>query len=181
VLAGEAGLALLAWGVARWLGIPLVDQLHPSLDSVVWGVAATIPLLLGLGRILEAESGALKQLVDLVLEHVGPLLAGRSAAQLALLAALAGVGEELLFRGVVQAGLAGVLPSAGALLAASLLFGLAHAASSAYAMLAFAMGLYLGALFLIQGGLLAPIITHALYDFVALLYLTRRWRQQAGR
>ena len=147
---------------------------------MLWGIAATIPPLLGLAWILKSQRRALRGLVALVLEQLGPLLAGCSPAQLAFLAAFAGVGEELLFRGVVQTGLTGVLPSAGALLAASLWFGLMHAASPAYAVLAFVMGMYLGALFLIQGGLLAPIVTHALYDLVALLSVVRRWRQQAA-
>jgi membrane protease YdiL (CAAX protease family) len=170
----------LAWGLGRWLGISPFAQLHPSLPALVWGVAATIPLLLGLAWILNAESEPLKRLVALVLEHLGPLLAGRSATQLLLLAALAGVGEELLFRGVLQAGLTRVLPSVGALIAASLLFGLAHAASATYAVLAFGVGVYLGGLFLIQGSLLTPIVTHALYDFVALLYVARSWRPPAS-
>jgi membrane protease YdiL (CAAX protease family) len=34
--------------------------------------------------------------------------------------------------------------------------------------------LYLGWLWLASGNLLAPIITHGLYDFLALAYLTRR-------
>jgi membrane protease YdiL (CAAX protease family) len=148
---------------------------------VLWGLAGTVPPLLGLAWILQSESGPLKDLVALVLEQLGPLLARCSPAQLALLAALAGGSEEMLFRGAIQAGLTEVLPSGAALLAASLLFGLMHAASPAYAVLAFLMGLYLGALFLIQGGLLAPIITHALYDLVALLYVAGRWRPQAAR
>jgi hypothetical protein len=95
--------------------------------------------------------------------------------QLALLAALAGIGEELLFRGVLQVGLARVLPDAGALVAASALFGLVHFVSPAYVLLAGVVGLYLGGLFLFQGNLLVPIIAHALYDFVALIYVTRRY------
>jgi membrane protease YdiL (CAAX protease family) len=43
------------------------------------------------------------------------------------------------------------------------------------------MGLYLGGLFLVQGSLLAPIVTHALYDLVALLLVVQRYRaSQAG-
>ena len=45
----------------------------------------------------------------------------------------------------------------------------------AYALLATAMGWCWG-LFLVTGNLLAPIVTHALYDFLALLYLVRRTR-----
>jgi membrane protease YdiL (CAAX protease family) len=125
---------------------------------------------------LQARSGPLYRLVALVVHQIGPLLVQRSTGQLALLAAVAGLGEEVLFRGVVQVGLARVLPVAGALFAASALFGLVHFVSRAYAILAGIMGFYLGTLFLIQGSLLAPVITHALYDFVALIYVARRYR-----
>jgi CAAX protease family protein len=176
-VAGEAGLALLAWGLGRWLGISPLENLDLSPSALAWGVAGTIPLLIGLVWILQSDSKPLQRLVALVHQHLGPVLAGCSLTQLALLATLAGIGEELLFRGVVQAGLAQVVPSAAAVIAASLLFGLAHAASATYALLAFVIGAYLGILFLIQGNLVAPIVTHALYDFVALVHVARRWRR----
>jgi membrane protease YdiL (CAAX protease family) len=140
------------------------------------GLAATVPLLLGLAWMLAARSGPVHRLVALVVEQLGGLLASRSPAELALLAALAGVSEEVLFRGVAQVALARVLPEAAALLTASVLFGLVHFATRTYAILAGVMGLYLGMLFLVQGNLLTPIITHALYDFVALVYVARRYR-----
>jgi hypothetical protein len=104
------------------------------------------------------------------------VLASRSAAELALIATLAGLAEETLFRGVVQVGLTRVLPAAGALMVASAAFGLAHFVTRTYAVLAAIAGLYLGALYLLQGNLLVPIVAHALYDFVALMYLVRRYR-----
>jgi CAAX protease family protein len=135
-----------------------------------------VPLLLGLAWVLAARSGPVHRLVSFVVEQMGRLLAARSPAELALLATLAGVSEEVLFRGVAQVALARVLPEAAALLAASVLFGLVHFASGTYAILAGVMGLYLGVLFLVQGSLLTPIVTHALYDFVALVYVARRYR-----
>jgi membrane protease YdiL (CAAX protease family) len=173
-VAGEAGLALLAVGLARVLGISPLAQL--GWRSFLWGVLATPPLLLALIWVLKRQNGRLRQLVDFVVGQLGPILTGRSAAELALLAALAGVGEELLFRGVVQAGLARLVPNPLALLSASVLFGLAHFATSTYAVVAGLMGLYLGGLFLLQGSLLAPIVTHALYDLVALLLVVQRYR-----
>jgi uncharacterized protein len=175
-VAGEAGLALLAVGLGRVLGISPLAQLQPGWRSFLWGVLATPPLLLALIWVLKRQNGRLRQLVDFVVGQLGPLLAGRSAAELALLAALAGVGEELLFRGVVQAGLARLVPTPLALFSASILFGLVHFATSTYAVVAGLMGLYLGGLFLVQGSLLAPIVTHALYDFVALLLVVQRYR-----
>jgi membrane protease YdiL (CAAX protease family) len=175
-VAGEAGLALLAVGLGRVLDASPLPLLRPSWSSFRWGVLATAPLLLGLIWVLKRPAGRLRQLVDYVVRELGPILARRSAVELALLAALAGIGEELLFRGLVQGGLMRVVPGYLALLSASALFGLAHFATSTYAVVAALMGLYLGGLFLMQGSLLAPIVTHALYDFVALIILVRRYR-----
>jgi CAAX protease family protein len=121
----------------------------------------------------------IRSLVQLVVEQIGPWLVRCSALELAALAAMAGISEEILFRGTIQVALARVVGDGWALLAASTAFGLIHYASRAYAVLALVMGLYLGALFLLQGNLLAPIITHGLYDFVALLGLSRRYRSLA--
>jgi membrane protease YdiL (CAAX protease family) len=90
---------------------------------------------------------------------------------------VAGLGEELLFRGLVQAGLARLISGpAGiwiALLAASLLFGVFHWLSTTYALLAAAAGLYFGWLLIATGSLWPPVVAHALYDFAALWYLLR--------
>jgi uncharacterized protein len=116
----------------------------------------------------------IRRLVALVSRQIGPAIAACSAAQLALLALAAGVSEEVLFRGVVQAGLTRMVSAWPALIAASVAFGLVHFASRAYAAVAGIIGLYLGALYHWQGSLLAPIVTHTLYDFVALLCVARR-------
>jgi hypothetical protein len=113
------------------------------------------------------------RLMEAVQEQVAPLFAGATAAQLATVALLAGVGEEALFRGVLQEALAGAVPGWAALLLASLVFGAAHWVTPTYAVLAAAVGLYLGGLYLISDNLLAPIVTHALYDLVALAVLAR--------
>jgi membrane protease YdiL (CAAX protease family) len=123
---------------------------------------------------LTTKWSPIRRLVALVTEQIGPLLAGCSVAELALLAVGAGVSEEVLFRGVVQTGLARAAPAWLALLTASVAFGLVHCASRAYAAVAGVMGVYLGWLFLAQGSLLAPIVTHTLYDLMALVYLARR-------
>jgi membrane protease YdiL (CAAX protease family) len=168
-------------GLGRVLGVSPLAHLEPSWPSFLWGVLATPPLLIALVWVLNRPAGRLRRLVDFVVGELGPTLAGRTAAELALLAGLAGLGEELLFRGVVQAGLAQLVPNSLALLAASVLFGLAHFATSTYAVVAGLMGLYLGGLFLVQGSLLAPVVTHALYDLVALLLVVQRYRaSQAG-
>ena len=93
------------------------------------------------------------------------------------MAAAAGLGEELLFRGLVQAGLAKLIPGAAgvwiALVVASLVFGIFHWLNTTYAFLAALAGLYFGLLLMATGSLWPPIVAHALYDFVALWYLLR--------
>jgi membrane protease YdiL (CAAX protease family) len=113
------------------------------------------------------------RLVHLVEERIGPLFAGASPGELALVAALAGVGEEVLFRGVLQEALALRLPTWAAIVGAGLLFGAAHWVSHTYAALAAVVGCYLGAVYHLTGTLAAPILTHASYDLVALLMLAR--------
>jgi len=169
-------LALLAVGLGRLVGISPLATLQPSWRSLLWGVLATLPLLLALSWVLRSPSGPLRRLVDFVVAELGPVLARRSILELAFIAALAGLGEELLFRGLIQSGLARLLPVPLALLSSSILFGLAHFATSTYAVVAGLMGLYLGGLFLLEGSLLAPMVAHAFYDFVALLLVVQRYR-----
>jgi hypothetical protein len=123
----------------------------------------------------------MRRLVALVLEQLGPLLASRSPVELVLLAALAGLAEEMLFRGVMQIGLARLLPDGVALGVASAVFGLAHFITPAYALLAGLAGLYLGGLFLLQGNLVAPIVAHAVYDVVALTCVARLYQNHSTR
>ena len=88
-----------------------------------------------------------------------------------MIAALAGIGEETLFRGVIQAAVAQHVGGPRGvwlgLLVAAVLFGLLHPVTPMYAVLAGAIGLYLGWLWLVGGNLLLPIVTHGVYDFVA--------------
>jgi uncharacterized protein len=134
---------------------------------------ATVPLLLALRWCLRTSWQPATRLVALVTEKLGPLFRGASVPELAVLALLAGVGEEALFRGVLQDAFATWLPIGIALTLGGLVFGAAHWISPAYAVVAGIVGLYLGSLYLVTQNLLAPIVTHALYDFVALLVLAR--------
>src|SRR5207249_730032 len=65
-----------------------------------------------------------------------------------------------------------ITPLAGIVLA-SLLFGLMHPITPFYVVLAALMGAFLGWIFIVTDNLLPAIITHGLYDFLALTYLTR--------
>ncbi len=158
-----------AW--AWWRSLPLGAALRPEPLEVALGLVASLPavaLLLGLaGPQARAVPGvaALQETFAMIRDLLGPV----SWWQLLLIAAMAGLSEEVLFRGVVQMELG--------LVAASVLFGLCHPLGAGYVVYAALLGLYLGLVAKLTGGLAAPVTAHAFYDAVGLWYLTRRWRE----
>ncbi len=76
--------------------------------------------------------------------EVVPMLDKSSWSEIALIALSAGVGEEMLFRGVVQASLSAWLGVRWGLGLASVLFGLLHPISITYMVITAFLGLYLG-------------------------------------
>ena len=76
----------------------------------------------------------------------------------------------------MQTNLAGAMGVVPALLVTSVLFGLVHFVTSTYAVMAGIIGVYLGVISIWSGNLLVPMVVHALYDFVALMYLARYMR-----
>lgn len=179
----ELGLALLALGVGWLVGYwPLVGMgtLLASKDefiALVIGLVASIPPLVGLWWVESRRIAWLQPLRDLVRNLLQTWLGGASAGQLALVALAAGIGEEVLFRGLVQRGLADWIGppwgSAVGLSAAALLFGVCHWLNMTYAFLAVGAGVYLGLLLELTGSLWTPLVAHAVYDFAALIILLR--------
>ena len=174
----QGAVLLLALGAGPLLGAPPLRGLHLSPAEVWLGLAAALPPTAAV--VLAVHHGVpwARRLAESVEEVLKPLLLN-SPARLALVAVLAGLGEEALFRGVLQSAIAAAAGPWAGLLAAALLFGGAHFVSRAYAALATLFGLYLGGLYLWSGNLLVPAAVHAAYDFVLLLYLRRRVRLRA--
>ena len=172
-VAFELGLALLAAAGSWAFGYRLFAAVRPTSTSTVVGVLATIPLLGALWLAVHSDWPAMRRLRTEVERHVLPLFEHCSLLQLAAVAAAAGVGEELFFRGFVQGTLTNVLGPFAAVLMASVLFGLAHLITRTYAILAALVGFYLGGLVLLTSGLWTSIVVHSLYDFIALTILTR--------
>jgi membrane protease YdiL (CAAX protease family) len=92
---------------------------------------------------------------------------------LAALSIVAGVGEELLFRGAVQGWLAETVGYPIAIVVTSLLFGLVHYVSFTYFLVATALGLLLGSAYAISDSIVLVMVWHAVYDMVALYCLVR--------
>jgi membrane protease YdiL (CAAX protease family) len=169
----EGALLLVALGAGRLTGHSPLDQVRVGPSGIGWGLAATLPLCLGLAWCLRTGFLPIVRLVRLVNQQVRPLFAGCSVPELVLVSALAGVGEEAFFRGVLQSTLADHVPGWMALIVTAAAFGLAHLLTREYAIVAGLVGLYLGATLLLSGNLLVPMLAHGLYDLVALLLLVR--------
>jgi uncharacterized protein len=173
----EGGLVLLSIALAGLFGVSLAEQMPANGVAFAWAVgrgllvaATMLVVFFVLYRLPFEEFRRLREQVEWLVRQLFP--AG-NVAQFALVALLAGVGEELLFRGVLQSlVISWTSPTAGLVLA-SLLFGLAHSLSRLYFILATLIGLLLGALTLYFNDLVAPITAHAVYDFIALAYLAR--------
>ena len=165
----EGCLIGVAAGLGWWFGIDPVSRLSWEGRGVAWGLAATIPMI---GFFLVANRyplGPLRNIKQFLLETLGPSLVACRWYDLLLVAAVAGIGEELLFRGVLH-------PWAGPVWS-NVLFGLAHFITPTYALLAGLIGGYLGWLLDQADNILAPIIAHGLYDFLAFLVVARECRK----
>lgn len=169
----EAGLGLLGLLALAGQPGPLNASLRFELRDLGTGLAATLPPFCLFLLLLRSRIGFFQPVRDFLEQTARPLFSTWTLAQLAIISLLAGWGEELLFRGAIQGWARLLWGPAGACILASLLFGLAHAVNLPYCVAAVLLGLYLGGLYETTGTLAAPIVVHAVYDFLALVYLVR--------
>lgn len=179
----EGGMGLIALIIGCFFGLPWTDSIDFN-DPQAWlyGIAGTLPMVLCYFILKNVPLQCLKTVDQLVRDLFRRYMNRLSLSQLLLIAALAGLGEELLFRGLMQIGLSeflryqgfgsdGLATALAIILLISLLFGLAHAATWTYFVLALLISVYLGFVFWWTGNLLVPILIHALYDFGVFLAL----------
>ena len=172
----EAALALLAIGIG-WLVDIKPDLSYPGWRPFAIGVAATIPMIGFYYVISWLPIPSLQRIQDLLLDTLGRPLSRCQWHELLLLAAMAGICEELLFRGVVQPWLAQWGTTIG-WVGTNILFGLAHAVTPAYFVVASLMGGYLSATDAVGQSLYAPILTHTLYDWFAFAQIAKAYRNR---
>jgi membrane protease YdiL (CAAX protease family) len=180
LIAAEAGLGGIAWAWARGAGIALGPRLHVAWGDVLVGLAATAPLLGLLAAAVGAEWPPAVRLRRFVETTLGPRLVSASNGELLGLAAAAGCGEELLFRGVIQPVAQQSGGMVGGWAATSLAFGALHAATPAYFVLATVVGGYLGVVAAAGDSLWPAMLAHAVYDACALAWLRRQAQSAAG-
>jgi membrane protease YdiL (CAAX protease family) len=161
----------LAWS---WLfHRPALSDIHWSLNGVAVGVAAAIPPFAFFIWTLNSSLRLWSHHRHLLESLLRPLFGNWSLLQLFTLSLIAGISEEAFFRGAVQGSLADRVNVILAVVVASGLFGACHLLTWTYAIIAAFIGAYLGLLWIWTGNLLTPMITHAVYDFAALVYFLR--------
>jgi len=164
-------------GVAAIVGAVLRHNMFAELRwravDAAWGVVAVGPMLVGYAWILRGDAKFAAEIRRFFEHVVRPVFGGWSVLQLAVISALAGICEEALFRGALQAGLVRFIGTWPSLLVASVAFGLGHPISKQYIVSAAVIGLLLGGLLIITDNLLAPMVAHAVYDFCALVWFLR--------
>lgn len=184
----EFSLAVVAVLLGLWFDIdPLqtvaaTDGLDWFQQTVSGGLLALPPLLILIGLCRFRFSSVLR-INDWLRDQLGSMVQEAHWLDLATLSLAAGVGEEVLFRGLIQAGAAeylGESPAANwaAITIASVAFGAMHWVTLTYFLYATLMGAFLGVVFLQSGQLWMVVVAHAVYDFLALLWLRRFWAAQ---
>lgn len=182
----EGGLIAVALFLG-WLGFydhrqPLGDKTIEFLvSSLIWGLVATIPMLIYLVVFHYWHPAFYRPMERFVEVHLKPLVKELSLVEMLTISVLAGIGEELFFRWSLQGGLTMLAePYVGrsiavaiGLVLASMLFGLGHWVNSCYGITTAVVGAYLGAAMLWTNSWVVPAVAHALFDFVALIYIAR--------
>jgi len=180
----EGAFAIVAVLLAWLFSVPLREQIPPWGPLLAWAVArgllVTLLMLMVFWWLSHSDRPMLRQLREQVEWLIREMFPDANLGQLALVALLAGVGEELLFRGVIQSLLVGWTTPLVGLVVTSLLFGAAHALSKLYFLLATLISLCFGWLTLHYNDLVAPLVAHSVYDFVALVYLSKIWPRRSS-
>ena len=181
LVGGQSLLIVVAAIAAKFVGTPNFG-LGPGVDASfpfwVQGILWSLPLglLAVVLDFVEEKFPALQDVTKATQSSVLSLLGGTFKPVLGFATALAlgaaaGIGEEMLFRGVMQFEIGSRLGSdVVAVGLTSIVFGALHAVTPLYAGLAALASVYFGWLYLVTGNLVVPIITHAFYDWAALLY-----------
>jgi uncharacterized protein len=162
------------WG---WLfHRPGLIDIQWSLKSALIGIVAAIPPFVFFIWTLNSKLQLCTNHQHLFESLLRPLLGRWSILQLFTISLTAGISEESFFRGAIQGSLADRVNVILAVVLASGLFGAAHLITWTYGIIAAFIGAYLGLLWIWTGNLLTPMMTHAVYEFAALVYFLRVYR-----
>lgn len=146
-------------------------------SAAVQGIQWTLPLfgIAAVLQVVEPYSQSLQDVTKATQRSVLTVMGKERRPVFALLVSIllgacAGWGEEWLFRGVFQTVLSEKFSSNIALGISGVVFGLLHAVTPIYALLAGVASVFFGYLYNVSGNLAVPMICHAVYDVGALMF-----------
>ena len=179
----EGSLFLLAIVLGWIVDIDPLEHLHFSEQHVFYGLAGTLPLILIYLALEQMSFASIEKIRLMLLETLVPSLQHLNWADFVILAVVAGVSEEVLFRGLIQPWMENAWGFQTGLIASSLLFGLVHAITPLYMVLAVSISLYLGISldYETERNLLTPIIIHASYDLFAFIMIVQAYKKSVKK
>lgn len=177
----EGALLVVAFAGGAVLRVSPTTHLYWSFEDLLLGLLATVPMLSLLAICFLSSAQGIVAIRTFLRETLGPFLDRCRLVDLFLLALLAGVCEEVLFRGLIYFWVRDWNPML-AVVICNVCFGAAHSVTPLYALLAAFLGLYLTALLAADNtpNLLIPITAHTTYDFVGFLFVVWDYRRQKG-
>ncbi len=163
---GQVMILLTALAAALWSGEPMnrrlglaVPRLRWWQGIVVWvGSGVPFALAIAASRLMPPWDRAAAE--DALWGHV-PI--GLAVAWTVIIGLMPGIGEELLFRGVIQRSFLRSMKPPAAILLTSVLFALLHIEPATVA-LAFVLGLWFGALAWRTGSVIPGMVLHATFN-----------------
>ncbi|GJL94764.1 MAG: hypothetical protein DHS20C05_11690 [Hyphococcus sp.] len=181
MIAGTVFLGLLAYGLSIFLNTAIAPQIGLSVKGIALGVVATLPLAGFLWWFSATTNQVMQEFRQSQIQFFAEIGFEFTPLRILIIALAAGISEELLFRGVFQSWMSDFSPIILAVIIPNIIFGLLHMRTILYALIAGLVGIYLGIVFVATDNLLAPIVTHSLYDLVALIYTRQaiiEWRNE---
>ncbi|KAG5186183.1 CAAX protease self-immunity-domain-containing protein, partial [Tribonema minus] len=185
VLVSQWLLVPIALAIAKALSLDILSTVSITGMDIGYGVLGALPVA-GVMALLEiTQWGWVQRISERTRTFLITLLGKDGGGIFGLFFALgvgiaAGVGEELMFRGLLQGGLQRYLSTEAAVAASAVVFGLLHAVTPMYAVCAGITGAYFSLLWLWSGNLVVPIVAHAVYDIGAMLLLSLQLRGESS-
>jgi membrane protease YdiL (CAAX protease family) len=168
----QGGIGVVGLGFILLFAVPVQNEGVGPGAAIIWGLVGSVATYLVI-MLLSRIPGFSSDSWEAQLEKLHRFACDYSWPVLIALSILAGVGEELLFRGALQGWLVWHLNDGVAILVAAVLFGLVHYLSFTYFLIATGLGLVLGIVYWMTDSLLLVMVWHGVYDVIALYSLRR--------
>jgi len=168
-----SALIILALGVIlSWFSSPWQWLGQLGLSAFSYGTILGLAIYL-LGFAVSCSPRTKTKSMHELLTRLNQLFRNFTWPQIIVVSLLAGIGEELLIRGVLQTFLVDSVGAFWGIVGASLIFGLLHFMTKTYVAITFALGLLFGIAFHYSGSLILVMVGHAAYDIAAFAMIVK--------